>query len=123
MTTAATNHQSVELIYEGPFADVLRKIKFISLFSCTCTLVGVPILTVLGGEVEEVEGRESWEEWGRRMEGGGEKKLEEAKKTKKETKDKKKKKEIPLAWRLALGGVVTLFAVGTTAMLAVISRP
>ena len=37
-----------DLLYTGAFDSVLMKIKMVSLFSCTSTLVGVPFLTFAG---------------------------------------------------------------------------
>lgn len=39
-----------ELIYEGPFGGVLRRLKRVSVFSCASTLVSVPLLSVYGNE-------------------------------------------------------------------------
>ena len=38
------------VIYEGPFGDVLKKIKLVSVFSCGCTLLGMPVVAVLGNQ-------------------------------------------------------------------------
>ena len=32
------------VVYEGPFGDVLKKIKIVSVFSCGCTMLGMPVL-------------------------------------------------------------------------------
>jgi hypothetical protein len=37
-----------DLVYEGPFRDLLRNIKLVSLVSAASTCIGVPILAVLG---------------------------------------------------------------------------
>jgi len=36
------------LVYEGPFGPTLKILKRVSVFSCGCTLVGVPLLTAFG---------------------------------------------------------------------------
>mmetsp|Transcript_9054 Transcript_9054/g.23042 ORF Transcript_9054/g.23042 Transcript_9054/m.23042 type:complete len:179 (+) Transcript_9054:78-614(+) len=42
------------LVYEGPFGPTLRMLKRVSVFSCGCTLLGVPLLSVFGNEEMEV---------------------------------------------------------------------
>ena len=36
------------VVYEGPFGDVLKKIKIVSVFSCGCTMLGMPVLAAVG---------------------------------------------------------------------------
>ncbi len=38
------------LVYEGPFGSTLRILKRVSVFSCGCTLVSVPLLAMYGKE-------------------------------------------------------------------------
>ncbi|GBG29528.1 Hypothetical Protein FCC1311_057492 [Hondaea fermentalgiana] len=36
------------LVYEGPFGPMVKMLKRVSIFSCGCTLVGVPLLATFG---------------------------------------------------------------------------
>ena len=45
-----------ELVYEGPFHTILRKVKYVSVFSSGATLVSMPILSVLNDTIS-VQGR------------------------------------------------------------------
>ena len=45
-----------ELVYEGPFHTILRKVKYVSVFSSGATLVSMPILSTLNDTIS-VQGR------------------------------------------------------------------
>jgi len=55
MSSAAPENK--ELIYEGPFGGVLRRLKRVSVFSCASTMVSVPLLSVYGNEDMEAAQR------------------------------------------------------------------
>lgn len=38
------------LVYEGPFGPMVKMLKRVSIFSCGCTLVGVPLLATFGNQ-------------------------------------------------------------------------
>mmetsp|Transcript_1703 Transcript_1703/g.2420 ORF Transcript_1703/g.2420 Transcript_1703/m.2420 type:complete len:203 (+) Transcript_1703:234-842(+) len=38
------------LIYKGPFGGMLSRLKKVSIFSCCCTIIGVPLLSAFGNE-------------------------------------------------------------------------
>lgn len=42
---------TLALVYEGPFGPQLARLKKVSLFSCACTLLGVPVLAVYNDEM------------------------------------------------------------------------
>ena len=44
-------------VYEGTFSQVLRRVKVISVTSCTLTLIGAPLLAVYGNESISLAGR------------------------------------------------------------------
>eukprot|EP00924_Labyrinthula_sp_SR-Ha-C_P010119 snap_masked-scaffold_40-processed-gene-2.6-mRNA-1 protein AED:1.00 eAED:1.00 QI:0/-1/0/0/-1/1/1/0/196 len=46
LNTVATE----QVIYEGSFSQMLQILKKVSVFSCGCTLVSVPLLTAFGNE-------------------------------------------------------------------------
>jgi len=57
-TTTRANAQS-RVVYHGGFDNILRILKRVSIFSCTCTLVGVPLLAVSSNN-PRIKGVQKW---------------------------------------------------------------
>lgn len=54
-----TTAQQPRLVYSGGFENVLTILKRVSVFSCACTLVGVPLLA-LGSSNPRMNGVQKW---------------------------------------------------------------